>query len=41
MDIEIIEVFPNIHLGGTDKKVVNFDQLKETGVKGILLIDFL
>ena len=43
MDIETREVFQNNHLGGTDQKVVNFDQLRhlrKTDVNRKLLINF-
>ena len=43
MDIEIIEVFHNSHLRGTDNKSRSFDQLRHwelTDVNRKLLIDF-
>ena len=43
IEIETVEVFQTIHLGGTDQKSVYFDQLKhwpKTGVNKRLLIDF-
>ena len=43
MDIETIAIFQNSHLGGTDQKVLNFDQLRhwqKADVSKKLLIDF-